>query len=229
MKGFFITGTDTGVGKSIVSAALIGALRSMGHDACGMKPVESGCEGSAVDGQMLRDASGIDEPMGLITPFTFKAPLAPLSAARLEGRTVDKEMILGAARELASRHEALVVEGVGGFLVPLADDGYLVRDLALDLALPVIVVSTPFLGTVNHTLLTVEAVRGAGLEMAGVVFCQNTDTDDKITAESSRSLVEEFTGMPLLGALPYMKGVHIGDISEAGRSCLNLARLSRYL
>jgi len=229
MKGFFVTGTGTGVGKSVVSVSIIGALRSMGLDVCGMKPVESGCEDGAADGELLRLASGAEEPMELITPYAFRAPLAPLSAARLESRVVDRGAILRSARQLASRHEVLVVEGVGGFLVPLGEDGYLVRDMARDLGMPVIVAATPFLGTVNHTLLTVEAVRGAGLDLAGVVFSRNSGNDDRLTSDSSRSLVEELTGMPLLGELPYMEGAPSLSVSGAGSTCIRMDMLREFI
>jgi len=225
MKGFFVTGTGTGVGKTVVSVALIGALRSMGLDVCAMKPVESGCEGVAADGTVLKEASGVEEPMDLITPFMFRAPLAPLAAGRMEGRSVVPGDILSSARELSGRHELLVVEGVGGFLVPLAEGGYLVRDMAMDLGLPVVVVSTPYLGTVNHTLLTVEAIERTGLPLAGVVMSHNEEGPEGMAGQSSRELIEEFTGQPLLGELPYMKGAPINEITEAGNACFRMDML----
>lgn len=237
MKGFFVTGTGTEVGKTVVSAAVIGALRSMGLRVCAMKPVESGCDGTPPDGTFLREASGVDEPIDMITPFMFKAPLAPLSAARLEGREVDTDLILSMARELASRYEAIVVEGAGGFLVPVAEDGYLVRDMARELGMPVIVAASPYLGTVNHTLLTLEAIEGAGLRPAGVVLNHISpspgdmggDMVGDMAGQSSRELIEEHTDMPLLGQLPYMEGAPLKEILDAGANSLRLDMLRKFL
>jgi len=229
MKGFFITGTGTEVGKTVVSMAVIGALRSMGLDVCGMKPVESGCDDIAADGSALLGASGVDEPMELITPFVFRAPLAPLDAARLEGRKVDSVAILATARELASRHEALVVEGAGGFMVPIAEDGYLVRDMACDFGLPVIVVANTYLGTVNHTLLTVEAIERSGLMLAGVVLNSTSPIVDGAVVDSSRRLIEEGSGMPLLGELPFIEGAIAEGAQAAGEIVLNKDMLGKYL
>jgi len=229
MRGFFITGTGTEVGKTVAAAAVIGALRSMGLSVCAMKPVESGCDGIPPDGTFLREASGVDEPVDLITPFMFKAPLAPLSAARLEGREVDTALIVSMAGELASRYEAIVVEGAGGFMVPLAEGGYLVRDLARELGMPVIVAATASLGTVNHTLLTLEAIEGAGLISAGVVLNNILADTGDMAGQSSRELIEEHTGRPLLGQLPYMGDAPLREVLDAGANSLSLDMLRRFL
>jgi len=229
MKGFFITGTGTEVGKTVVSMAVIGALRSMGLDVCGMKPVESGCDSIATDGAALLEASGAGEPMELITPFVFRVPLAPLDAARLEGRRVDAEAIVSTALELASRHEALVVEGVGGLMVPLAENGYLVRDMVRDLGLPVIVAANTALGTVNHTLLTVEAIERSGLVFAGVVLNNTVPSRDEMVAISSLRLIEELSGRPVLGELPYIEDEPPGGALKAGETMLRMDMLRKFL
>ena len=157
VKGFFVTGTDTGVGKTLVAAALARRLRAEGIRAGAMKPIETGCE--LVDGELrpsdglfLRSACEMTEDLSSIVPFRFEAPVAPLVASDREGRPVDVQVILKEFERLASAYDTLLVEGVGGILIPITQD-YFVVDLAKELGLPLIVVATPFLGTINHTLL----------------------------------------------------------------------------
>lgn len=231
VKGFFVTGTDTGIGKTVVSVALTGALRAMGVDACGMKPIESGCPGgpgTAEDGLMLREASGGAEPMEAITPFTFKAPVAPLVAARMEGRHIEPAAVAAAASELASRHEALVVEGIGGLLVPISR-GYSARDMASELGLPVVVVASAFLGTINHTMLTLEAIERAGLRLAGVVMNTHRPPEGTEAERTNADVLEELMGTPLLGRLPYMEGASVSGMIEAGENNLDMDLLRGFL
>jgi dethiobiotin synthetase len=170
MRGLFVTATDTGVGKTEVACALIANARAAGLDAVGMKPAQSGdVPGEPSDAERLRAAAGGVEPLEAICPYRFAAPLAPAVAARVEGREVSLARVLEAARALAARHAALVVEGAGGLLVPLTErETY--ADLAVALGLPVLVVARAGLGTVNHTALTVEALRVRGLTCAGIVI-----------------------------------------------------------
>ena len=230
LNGFFVTGTSTEIGKSVVSVALIGALKAMGYDVCGMKLVESGCDGPPVDGMRLLMASDVDEPIDKITPYQFTAPLAPLVAARKEGIQVEPSVIIKTARELASRHDLLVVEGVGGFLVPIAGDGYLVRDMARDMGLPVIIAAPLGLGTINHTLLTVESVRGAGLRLAGVALNQHEPPSGSEAEETNPALLKELLGDGvLLGELPYIKGASPTDVMSQGARHINVDILKRFL
>ena len=149
MNGFFVTATDTGVGKTEIACALLRAARAAGVDAVGMKPAQAGATpGEPSDAERLRDASDRVEPLDATCPYSLAAPLAPAVAARLEGRTVELARILDAARALAARHDAIVVEGAGGLLVPLTErETY--ADLAVALSLPVIVVARAGLGTVE--------------------------------------------------------------------------------
>ena len=168
MKGVFVTGTGTEVGKTVVAAAIARTLASGGLRVSVFKPAVTGLEepGEA-DHQLLRRAAGSTQSDEEIAPYRYGPPASPHLAAALAGEEIDPERLLAAAR--ASGGEELVCEGVGGLLVPLAD-GYLVRDLAVDLGLPLVVAASPGLGTINHTLLTLEAARGAGLEVAAVVL-----------------------------------------------------------
>jgi dethiobiotin synthetase len=178
MRGLFVTATDTGVGKTEVACALLRNARAAGIDAIGMKPAQSGhVPGEASDAERLRDACGGAEPLDAVCPYTFAAPLAPAVAARLEGKTVSLERILARARALASRHEAVLVEGAGGLLVPLTQ-GETYADLARALGLAALVVGRAGLGTVNHVALTVEALRARGIPLAGIVLNRTSPSDD---------------------------------------------------
>jgi dethiobiotin synthetase len=188
-RGYFVTATDTGVGKTFVTAALAASLRARGRDVAVFKPVQSG---AAAD-----DPSGDAVLLGADCVYAFSAPLAPLVAARAGGRTIELEPILARAGELAREHDLLLVEGAGGLLVPLADDLDL-ADLAAALGLPLVIVARAGLGTVNHTLLTIEAARTRGLDVAGVVL---NGKGDESTAENA-ALIEERSGVRVLAQVP---------------------------
>jgi dethiobiotin synthetase len=168
--GLFVTGTDTGVGKSVVACALARALRAQGIDVGAMKPIETGVgpEGPA-DALALRAAAGVDDPIGDICPARFALPAAPAVAAEAEGRVVERAQIREAVARLRARHAFLLVEGAGGILVPLGA-GATMADLAAELGFPVLVVARGRLGTINHTLLTLEALERRRLALAGVVL-----------------------------------------------------------
>ncbi len=170
-RGFFVTGTDTGVGKTVVSLALIRGLRRHGLDVGAMKPVETGVgpEGP-LDALALRAAAGDADDLADVCPLRFALPAAPTVAAAAEGREVEVWAIHRAYERLAARHDCIVAEGAGGLLVPLADK-LCMADLARDLDLPLIVVARAALGTLNHTFLTLEAAVSRGLDVAGVVIC----------------------------------------------------------
>jgi dethiobiotin synthetase len=162
---FFITGTDTGVGKTHFTAWLVQAWRRAGLDAVALKPIASGDREDAVALQRAMDSRlSLDE----INPLHFREPAAPIVAAALENRTIDFAKLNATIRDTAARFTHVAVEGVGGWRVPLAKN-YEVRDWARDLALPVVVVARGRLGTLNHTQLTVESIRAAGVTCAGIV------------------------------------------------------------
>lgn len=163
---FFVTGTDTDVGKTYVACLLIRALRQAGIDAVGMKPI---CCGDRADAEALQAASGGAVSLNAINPVWLRTPAAPYTAAMIEERPIDLALIRDAFGQLKAAHQAVVVEGVGGWMVPIAD-GYFIRDLAREFALPVFVVAANRLGALNHTLLTVEAVQQAGLRCLGTIW-----------------------------------------------------------
>jgi len=170
MRGVFVTGTGTGVGKTVVAAAIARTLAAAGKRVAVFKPALTGLdEGGEPDQALLRRAAGSTQSDDQIAPYRYGPPMSPHLAAQLAGEEIAPGRLLDAARAAAAGAEALVCEGVGGLLVPLAP-GYLVRNLAADLDLPLVVAASPGLGTINHTLLTLEAARSAGLNVAAVVL-----------------------------------------------------------
>ncbi len=180
--GVFVTGTGTEVGKTVVAAAIARTLASQGRSVNVFKPAVTGLEepGEA-DHELLRRAAGSTQSDEEIAPYRYDPPASPHLAAAMADEEIDRERLLAAARTAAAAADALVCEGVGGLLVPLAGrfpvptgresaPPYLVRDLAVDLGYPLVIVASPGLGTINHALLTLEAARTAGLEIAVVVL-----------------------------------------------------------
>jgi dethiobiotin synthetase len=167
-----VTGTDTEVGKTVVASAIAATLAARGERVAVFKPAVTGLDepgGLAPDHDRLRAAAGSAQPAWEIAPYRFGPPVSPHLAAAWAGERVDPYRLLAAARRAACAGDALVAEGVGGLLVPLSG-AYLVRDLAADLGLPVVIAAAPGLGTINHTLLTIECARAAGLRVAAVVL-----------------------------------------------------------
>jgi dethiobiotin synthetase len=171
--GFFVTGTGTEVGKTVVAAALARSAAASGRRVAVFKPAVSGLdEGGEPDHALLRRAADSAQSDEQIAPYRYRPAVSPHLGAELAGERIDPERLRAGAREAAGSADLLVVEGVGGLLVPLAlgPQPYLVRDLARELGLAVVVAASPGLGTINHTLLTLESLRAAGLEPAAVVL-----------------------------------------------------------
>lgn len=201
MRGLFVTGTDTGVGKSVVAAAICAALAARGRTVAAFKPVVTGTDepadgGWPPDHELLAGAASAGQTPADVTPVTFGPPVSPHYAAELANvAPLDPARLVAAARDAAAGADLLVAEGVGGLMVPLTP-GYLVRDLAVDLGLPVVVAARTGLGTISHSLLTVEAARAAGLEVAGVVMTPWADDPEPIE-RSNRETVERLAGVPV--------------------------------
>lgn len=232
LRGLFVTGTDTGVGKTVVTAALAAALRLDGLNVGVWKPVQSGAPlGSGVtDAERLLCGSGIDEPPEAVAPFTFAAPLTPLLAARCAGVELTMAALLEAGKPLLRRYAALLVEGAGGVAVPLAEDA-LVADWAARLALPVLIVARAGLGTVNHTLLTVAYLRQSGVAIAGVVLNEGADGVvlggmDEPSVASNAALIERYGGVPILGRFPRLAHEQEPqELAQIARRTLDLTAL----
>jgi dethiobiotin synthetase len=197
MNGLFVTGTDTGVGKTLVTAAVALTLRGRGLDVGVVKPVQTG-DGDAAN---LKAWAELPEPLDEIAPHSFAAPLAPLVAARLEGRKLELDSVAEQVRRLADRHEVTIVEGVGGLLVPVGPD-WTIADLAGSLGIPLVIVARAGLGTVNHTLLTVGEARRRGLDVTGVVLNGLADESTATNVE----LIETFGDVPVLARIPWLDG-----------------------
>jgi dethiobiotin synthetase len=196
-RGVFVTGTGTEVGKTVVAAAIARTLTSEGRRVAVFKPAVTGLdEGVETDHELLRRASGSGQSDEEIAPYRYGPPASPHLAAALAGEEIDPERLRQAARVAAEGAEATVCEGVGGLLVPLSP-GYLVRDLAVDLDYPLVVVASPGLGTINHTLLTVEAARAAGLEVAVVILNPWPEEPTEIE-RSNRETIASLAGVPVL-------------------------------
>jgi dethiobiotin synthetase len=215
-KAIFITGTDTGVGKTIASAAIALLLRRQGHAVGVMKPVTSGClerDGLLVseDAELLCFAAGVPLTSDC-TPYLLRAPLAPSVAATLDGVRIDFQTIRDAYLRIAASNDFVIVEGAGGLMVPLAG-GLLMSDLAAHLALPIAVVARPGLGTVNHTLLTTFGARNLGLEVKGVIINQYPEFPDQ-AAECAPHLIASLCGSQLLGVFPEVTGMDDRSIVE---------------
>lgn len=204
--GYFITGTDTEVGKTLISLGLLRRLRDQGHRVAGMKPVASGATPSAdglrnEDALALQRASSQPPDYELVNPYCFEPPVAPHIAARRAGMSIELDRILDAWRRLAARTDRVVVEGVGGWLVPL-DRHHTVADLAQALGLPVILVVGLRLGCINHALLTAQSIRRAGVPFAGWVANgldpAMAETEANIAAIGSR------LEAPLLAEVPHL-------------------------
>ena len=199
MPSYFITGTDTGVGKTWFTGWLVGAWRQQGHDGAALKPISSG---GREDALLLQKAMESRLILDEINPVHFRNPVAPLLAARAENREIDFPVLNHSIKEMESRFSHFAVEGVGGWRVPLAP-GYEVRDWARDLALPVVVVALNRLGVINHTLLTVESIHTAGLTCAGVVVNAGPTTgisspDLDLFRRDNVLLLRSLLGLPVL-------------------------------
>ncbi len=204
-QGLFITGTDTDVGKTYVACGIANELRERGIDVGVMKPVETGCRSKKgvlvpADALALAQAAAVKDPLDLVNPYRFRNPLAPAVAASLEGNAVRIERIRKAFRELQKRHGSLLVEGAGGILVPLTRKLSFI-DLAKMLDLPVLVVARPGLGTINHTLLTLAALRTHGVPIAGVVINHALAGKSGLAERTSPAVIEKRSGVPLLGTV----------------------------
>jgi dethiobiotin synthetase len=201
MRGVFVTGTDTGAGKSIVAAAICAAAAARSVRVAAFKPVVTGLDEPVVDWprdhELLASVANAGQSPEDVAPYRYGPAVSPHLAAKLAGETVDPERLLAGATAQAERADALVVEGVGGLLVPLAHD-YLVRDLAGELSLPVVIAARPGLGTISHSLLTIEASRAVALRIQAVVLTPWPDDPDEML-RSNMETIERFGEVPVIG------------------------------
>lgn len=195
--GLFITGTDTGVGKTYLSVLLVQALRAAGVDAVGMKPF---CCGDREDAELLQAAASNAEELGLVNPVWMRVPAAPYAASLVENRALDVATAREAYEVLRSRHSFVVVEGVGGWRVPLTQ-AYCMSDFAMETELPVIVAAANRLGALNHTQLTVDAIFHRGARCGGVVLTHPHPSEPDPATVTNHGVLEQILTIPVLGEL----------------------------
>ncbi len=211
-KGIFIIGTDTGVGKTVVGAGLALCLRDRGIKVGVMKPVATGCMSSnrhlySQDAIYLFEAAENEYPL-LSNPIRFRNPLAPHVASQIEKKPVDLKKIFWAYREIRQIYDFIIVEGIGGLLVPFSDN-YFVADLVKEFALPVVIVARTGLGTINHTLLTVQAARNRGLSIKGIILNGMPQANFSVAELTNPRIIQDLTGLPILGVIPQMDDVNV--------------------
>ncbi len=221
MQGLFITATDTGAGKTHCTSLIARDMREQGLRVGCYKPVCSGAERS-VDGSLrwsdidtLSEALADEFPMDRICPQTFEAPLAPSAAARLEQRTVDRRELRAGAEWWDSQVDLLCVEGVGGLLCPIAEEET-VADLAKDLNFPLLLVCPLVLGTINHTLLTIEVARHRQLRLAGIIINHIRPVTDQV-AHSALAEITARTSVPILANMPFGERQRLRPLDGAER------------
>ncbi len=208
MRGVFVTGTGTEVGKTVVAAVIAHTLASEGETVAVFKPAVTGLEEDGESDQaLLRRAAGSNQSDEEIAPYRYRPPASPHLAAALAGERIERDRLLAAAHTAANSADTLVCEGVGGLLVPLSSD-YLVRDLAIDLALPLVIAAPPGLGTINHALLTIAAARAAGLTVDAVVLTPWLDEPTRIEA-SNRETIESLAEVRV-------EALTLLDLAESG-------------
>ncbi|MDH4203191.1 MAG: dethiobiotin synthase [Phycisphaerae bacterium] len=205
-NGLFIIGTDTGVGKTLIAGGIAHVLRQQGLKVGVFKPIASGCRDEGIlisdDTEFLAMCADADYSLSVISPVTYKTPAAPITCTQVEGRLIDYEEIVTAYNYLCENTDVVIVEGIGGAMVPL-DAEHTVLDLAVEFNLPTVIVARPNLGTINHSLLTIAAVRNAGLPVAGLVISGYNAFEADIAEETSPDVICGFGETNLLSIVPY--------------------------
>ena len=218
-RGLFVTGTDTGVGKTLVAAALAAWCRRAGYDVGVMKPVASGGVRAPAhpdgwissDIRLLADAAGVDDPESWLNPVCYREPLAPYPAACRTNRPVEWPRVDRAFHALAARHSWLIVEGIGGLLVPLSRRRT-VADLIRRLDLPCVIVARRGLGTLNHTWLTVQQAQREGVRVVGVIVNgaeRSADSAARLAERTNPAILRACLPVPVLGVLPYRRALAV--------------------
>jgi dethiobiotin synthetase len=204
MQGIFITGTDTGIGKTVAGCLLASGLAASGVDVGVLKPVETGESDVPADAAALKKAARCRDSLEAICPQRFSAAAAPSVAAEAEGKTVDIDAILTAYRTLRDRHQFVIVEGAGGLAVPIRGR-YTMASLAAALDLPLLIVAGSGLGQINQAVLTITYAAIAGLRVAGVIVNRMPDVPQLIE-RTNPGQIELLGGVPVLGTIPVLAG-----------------------
>lgn len=214
-SGIFVTGTDTGVGKTVVTAALAFSLKRTGLNVGVMKPIQTGTEVPGIsDLEFIERVTDQSYPAKDNCPYRLKNPLSPLAASKIEEREISIDKIKTAYGRLSDAHDIVAVEGAGGLLVPILENYYM-SDLARELGLSLILVTRPDLGTLNHTALTAESAHSRGLSVLGIVI-SNFPAEPGIVERTNPALMREMTGLPIIGVLYNDPSISVeeGDIGN---------------
>lgn len=211
--GLFITGTDTGVGKTVVAGAIARILADRGSKVGVFKPIATGCrrdwEGLvSYDTEFLANCANSNLSLSTITPVGYLTPAAPLVSAAHEGRPIDFGGIASAYRQVCEESDIVIVEGIGGVRVPLTGEFDLL-DLAAEFALPIVIVARPNLGTINHTLMTIDSIRAAQLNIAGVVINGYDATKATLAEDTAEQVIAQVSGVKILAVVPFDETVSI--------------------
>ncbi len=207
---FFVTGTDTGAGKTVVCAALARCLMAAGKTVSAIKPFQTGCAaGDTTDAEFVHLVMGKSFNPERANPYSLQEPLAPMMAAEIENTGFDIQKLLTLIKEETENHDAVIVEGAGGLLVPIRDD-YSMADFAAELGFRTVIAARAGLGTINHTLLTVEGARARNLEIAGVVICGYPE-QESVCEETNLDFLS--SRARVAGVVPFIRGLNV----EKGR------------
>lgn len=225
-RGFFITGTDTEIGKTAVTAGLAVVFKKRGLSVGVMKPVAAGSRSDAI---MLQQAAGVSDTIAEINPIYLQNPLSPNVAAQIESKTFHIEDIITHYEHLKKRHNIMLIEGVGGLLVPLHDT-FSVADLITHINLPIIIVARAALGTINHTLLTIEAAQKRNHTIIGIIYNTVSPNADDTAVKTSPDTITRISNIPSLGILPYDKNIdvdknNLGDLPQLIEQHIDMAFL----
>ena len=228
VKAYFITGTDTGVGKTSITAGLAGSMRKIGVDVGVMKPISTGYPQKSgfksYDVAKLVEAISIKDPEDLINPVFLALPTSPYDATKLLGSTVDMPFIFEQFKKLLSMHEILLVEGIGGIMSPITKN-FFVADLIKGMGIESIIVTRASIGTLNHTVMTCKMCKDYGIKIRGLVI-NNFDEKGTPAEKNAPATLYELTGVPILGTIPFIKDLNnVETIVEQVGKCVDVKSL----
>jgi dethiobiotin synthetase len=226
MKSLFVTGTDTDVGKTCVAAGIVKNLRDMDVDVAVMKPFASGykenIDSVSNDVEILMKYSGSSDPVNLVNPYYFEIPSSPYDASKTLNIEIDITKVIDAFEKLASSHEIVIVEGIGGIMTPISKN-YFVSDLISELGMRTIIVTSSKIGTVNHSILTIEHAKNKNLELMGFVINQ-TDPEGYELSNLKQQLID-LTGMNVYATIPHLTPF---DLDSYVKNFSNLVKISNF-
>ena len=210
MKAYFITGTDTGVGKTSITAGLAGSMRKLGMDVGVMKPIATGYPNKtgfkSSDVTKLVEIASVKDPENLINPVFLSLPTSPYDATKLLELSIDMPLIFDQFKKLSSLHEMLLVEGIGGIMTPITKNFY-VADMVKEMSIETIIVTRATLGTLNHTVMTCKMCKEYGIKIRGLVV-NNFDEKGTPAEKNAPSTLYELTNIPILGTIPFIKDLN---------------------